>query len=132
MTVASRSANPLISFDDFEAGLRMMVDVFGFEERAVIRDEESGAVLHCEVVWGETVVMPSERKDSVWSLGPTSLFLSTDNPDELHDRAVTAGLEIVIPLTDQDYGSREFAAKDASGNVWIFGTYNAAAGPNND
>jgi uncharacterized glyoxalase superfamily protein PhnB len=26
-------------------------------------------------------------------------------------------------LTDQDYGSREFAARDPHGNVWSFGTY---------
>jgi uncharacterized glyoxalase superfamily protein PhnB len=29
----------------------------------------------------------------------------------------------VRPLTDQDYGSREYAAKDPGGNVWSFGTY---------
>jgi uncharacterized glyoxalase superfamily protein PhnB len=38
-------------------------------------------------------------------------------------RAVQAGAEIVRPLTDQDYGSREYAAKDPGGNVWSFGTY---------
>jgi hypothetical protein len=26
-------------------------------------------------------------------------------------------------LTDQDDGSREFAARDPQGNVWSFGTY---------
>jgi len=28
-----------------------------------------------------------------------------------------------MELTDQDYGSREFAARDPEGNVWCFGTY---------
>jgi uncharacterized glyoxalase superfamily protein PhnB len=42
------------------------------------------------------------------------------------DRSVAVGLEIVIPLTDQDYGSRECAVKDTNGNVWIFGTYQAS------
>jgi len=28
-------------------------------------------------------------------------------------------------LTDQDYGSREFAARDYEGNVWCFGTHRA-------
>jgi uncharacterized glyoxalase superfamily protein PhnB len=36
---------------------------------------------------------------------------------------VAAGAKIVYPLTDQDYGSREFSAKDPGGNVWSFGTY---------
>lgn len=124
MTSTARSANPLISFTDLDAGLKMMTEVFGFIEGAIFRDD-AGVVQHCEMAWGNTIVMPSERKDTVWSLGPVSLFLSTEDPDKLHGRAVQAGLEIVIPLTDQDYGSREFAAKDPSGNVWIFGTYQA-------
>ncbi len=28
-----------------------------------------------------------------------------------------------MELTDQDYGSRDFAVRDAEGNVWSFGTY---------
>jgi hypothetical protein len=30
-------------------------------------------------------------------------------------------------LTDQDYGSREFAARDLEGNVGCFGTYRPGA-----
>ena len=26
-------------------------------------------------------------------------------------------------LTDQDYGSRDFSARDLEGNLWSFGTY---------
>ena len=26
-------------------------------------------------------------------------------------------------LTDTDYGSRDFSARDPEGNVWSFGTY---------
>ena len=28
-----------------------------------------------------------------------------------------------MELTDQDYGSRDFTARDLEGNVWCFGTY---------
>jgi uncharacterized glyoxalase superfamily protein PhnB len=28
-----------------------------------------------------------------------------------------------MELTDQDYGSREFIARDPEGNIWSFGTY---------
>ena len=48
--------------------------------------------------------------------------------DALHDRAVAGGAEIVMGLTDQDYGSREFAARDPHGNVWRFGTYRPSLG----
>lgn len=35
--------------------------------------------------------------------------------------------QAVRPLVDQDYGSREYSARDPEGNLWSFGTYNPAA-----
>jgi len=49
-----------------------------------------------------------------------------DNPDALHERAVAAGAETVMGLTDQEDGSREFA-RDLEGNVWCFGTHRPGA-----
>lgn len=37
--------------------------------------------------------------------------------------------EIVMGLTDQDYGSREYAARDSEGNLWCFGTYRPSPHP---
>ena len=37
--------------------------------------------------------------------------------------ADAAGAEIIMELTDQPYGSREYAAIDPEGNAWSFGTY---------
>ena len=47
----------------------------------------------------------------------------TDDPDGLFARATAAGAEIIAPLHDTDYGSRDFAARDPEGNRWSFGTY---------
>jgi uncharacterized glyoxalase superfamily protein PhnB len=55
--------------------------------------------------------------------GPSTIYVVVDDPDAHHDRARAAGAEIVRELTDQDYGSREYAARDPAGNVWSFGTY---------
>lgn len=46
-----------------------------------------------------------------------------DDVDAHHRRAVEHGAEIVMEPTDQDYGSRDYMARDAEGNVWSFGTY---------
>ena len=48
--------------------------------------------------------------------------------DAHHDRAKAAGAEIVRGLRDQDYGSREYTARDTDGNIWTFGTYDPTAG----
>ena len=60
--------------------------------------------------------------------GPAStLYLSSTTPTPAYDRARAAGAEIVRGLTDHDYGSREFTARDPEGNLWSFGTYRPAA-----
>ena len=51
-----------------------------------------------------------------------------DDVDAHHERAVAAGAEVVMELTDQEYGSREYAIRDPGGNVWTFGTYRPQVG----
>lgn len=49
-------------------------------------------------------------------------FLSY-NDARTDKRARRADAEIVRPLADTDYGSREFMSRDPEGNIWSFGTY---------
>lgn len=55
-------------------------------------------------------------------------YVVVEDPDAHHNhkRAQAAGAEIVRELTDQDYGSREYSARDPEGNLWSFGTYDPA------
>ena len=46
-----------------------------------------------------------------------------DDPDGHYERAKGAGAEIVMELTDTDYGSRDYSAREPEGNIWSFGTY---------
>ena len=64
-----------------------------------------------------------------FDLGPSAIYAAIDNPDALHKRAVATGTEIVMGVTDQEDGSREFAARDLEGNVWCFGTNAPAPEP---
>ena len=43
-------------------------------------------------------------------------------------RSAAQATALYPPDTDQDYGSREFAARDPDGNLWSFGTYRPAGG----
>jgi len=47
----------------------------------------------------------------------------TDNPDQLHERAIAAGAKPFQPFTEEGYGNRGFSVDDPEGNVWSFGTY---------
>jgi catechol 2,3-dioxygenase-like lactoylglutathione lyase family enzyme len=43
--------------------------------------------------------------------------IEVDNVDEVHERAVAAGAEIVYPLTDEEWGLRRFFVRDPNGAV---------------
>jgi len=34
-----------------------------------------------------------------------------------------AGVEIIDPLRDTDFGAREYHVRDLEGHLWTFGTY---------
>jgi uncharacterized glyoxalase superfamily protein PhnB len=46
-----------------------------------------------------------------------------DDIDAHYEHATSAGAEIVRPLQDTSYGSRDYLARDPEGNLWSFGTY---------
>jgi uncharacterized glyoxalase superfamily protein PhnB len=118
--------SPVLHYTDLEKGLAFLTEAFGFTEHALHRDPE-GNIQYAEMAFqGAAVgIGPSAAgSGSPFDLGPAAIYVACDDrPDAIHDRAVGAGAEIVMGLTDQDYGSREFAARDLEGNVWCFGTY---------
>lgn len=58
--------------------------------------------------------------------GTGSVYVVTDAPDALFERAVAAGATVVQGLSDEDYGSRGFTVRDPEGVFWSFGTYAGA------
>ena len=113
-------------YDDAVAGIDFLERAFGFERHAV-HERDGGLIAHAELRFGDDVVMLGSvgagdpRFDR--NAGHASVYLAVDDVDALHHRAAAAGAEMVRPLTDQDYGSREFSASDPEGNIWSFGTY---------
>lgn len=119
------SIYPTLRYDDAKAAIRFLVDAFGFTEKSVMENDD-GTIAHAELAWpGGGLVMVGQRRaePSPFDTGRTVTYLALDDPDAHHARAVKAGAEIVQELTDQDYGSREYAARDPEGNIWSFGTY---------
>jgi uncharacterized glyoxalase superfamily protein PhnB len=113
---------PSFSARDARALIRFLVEAFGFEETAVYGDGDQ--VHHAELAWppGGGVMLGSAKPGSA-EPGTFQCYVVCDDPDALFERAVTRGAAVVRGLTDQDYGSREFAVTDPEGNRWSFGTY---------
>jgi uncharacterized glyoxalase superfamily protein PhnB len=131
-TLTVNGAVPIVPYSDPRAAIGWLERTFGGTATLVVPPEPDQPLKHAEVKVGTGLVMinDADRDDSSpFSLsGPVLLYVVVDDPDALHDRAVAAGAEIVMGLTDQDYGSREFAARDPHGNVWSFGTYRPSLG----
>ncbi|GLP68270.1 MULTISPECIES: VOC family protein [unclassified Streptomyces] len=122
------SIYPTLLYADAKAAVKQLTEAFGFTELAVYENED-GLVAHAELVQGNGAVMLGSKGtgsayDKVMKdAGPTGVYVVVDDVDAHHRRAVEHGAEILMPPTDQDYGSRDYMARDAEGHVWSFGTY---------
>lgn len=88
------------------------VDLLGFE---VVMD----------LGWIVTVASPANPSAQVSlsgdGIGPGSdapaLTVEVADVDEVHDRAVAGGFDVVRPLVDEDWGVRRFFVRDPDGRV---------------
>ncbi len=121
---------PALRYRDANAAIEWLKRAFGFQEKAVYRDDH-GDVNHAELALGAGLVMLGSSRPDGWLGGGTpdarastsSIYIVIADPDAHYERAQAAGAEIVRELTNEDYGSREYSARDPEGNLWSFGTY---------
>jgi uncharacterized glyoxalase superfamily protein PhnB len=121
---------PTFKYRDARAAIDWLGRAFGFETLAV-HPPEGDQVAHAELALDGAVIMlgsegagdPSVHRPA----GTGATYVACDDVDARFERAVAAGAEVVRPLNETDYGSREFSVRDPEGNVWSFGTYRAGA-----
>lgn len=125
-------------YRDADAAVDWLCRAFGFETHAVYNGKD-GKVMHAELSFGSGMIMLGPNVDSPFGqfmMLPgeaggrctQTIYCIVADADAHHARAVQAGAEIVMPLRDQDYGSREYSCRDPEGHVWTFGTYDPRAG----
>ncbi|NKZ03409.1 VOC family protein [Actinomadura latina] len=112
-----RTFYPLIKAADPARTMAWLEEAFGFTEIAAHKDD-TGKIVHAEMRFDTGLIMLGAAETPA-----AAVYVAVDDPDAHHDRAKAAGAEIFRPLTDQDYGSRDYAARDPDGNEWYFGTY---------
>jgi len=122
---------PVLRYQDGPAALEWLVRAFGLEKHSDDRTPD-GQVAHADLRLGASAIGVSSAgaspPDSPWGSARQGMYVQVDNPDAFHDRAKAAGADIVMPLRNMDYGSREFSMRDLGGHLWGFGTYRIAAG----
>jgi uncharacterized glyoxalase superfamily protein PhnB len=122
---------PGLRYRDAPAMIVWLGRAFGFTEHAVYPGE-AGTIVHAQLAFGAAMIMLSSARDDrfgqmVGAPGSQgngqSIYIAVDDVDAHHARAKAAGAEILMELTDTDYGSRDYICRDPEGHVWCFGTY---------
>ncbi|QNP62668.1 VOC family protein [Streptomyces genisteinicus] len=119
---------PTLVYADAPAAVRQLTEAFGFTVHALYENED-GSVAHAELVHGNGMVMLGSRGTGsefdalMRGAGPAGVFVHVDDVDAHHARAAAHGAEIVMEPADQEYGARDYMARDLEGNIWSFGTY---------
>lgn len=124
---------PALRYGDAPAAIAWLEQVLGLSAQAVYPDDDGG-IAHAQLTLGRGMVMLGTARDTAFGRlnqlpseaggrVTQSTYLVVEDADAVHDRAVAAGAEIVIPLTDEDYGGRDFTCRDPEGHLWTVGTY---------
>jgi len=107
-----RRAEPLIGF---------LKRAFGAEEVAKYASPD-GVVHHAVVRVGDTVLEMGEAHGKYEPM-PAMFYIYVPDMDDVYRRALAAGATSTQEPTDQPYGDRNAAVKDAFGNTWYIGTH---------
>ena len=120
----------LLQYRDGRKAVDWLEQAFGFE-RVSVHDGPDGTVGHAELRYGRGMVMLSSQQAGADDdgggfgdhTGQAWVYVLVEDPDAHHAQAKAAGAQIVRELEDQEYGSRDYSARDFEGNLWSFGTY---------
>jgi len=121
---------PVLIYEDIEAAHDHLVRVFGFTSDGVERTPD-GMVVHGEVRLGEARIWLHRVTGDLASPQTLSqvnggFVVHVDDVDAHFARARDAGAVINSEPADQDYGQREYGARDLEGHHFWFATPTAA------
>jgi MerR family transcriptional regulator, thiopeptide resistance regulator len=119
---------PVLVYENIEAAHDFLVKVFGFTSGGLHRLED-GTVVHGEVrlgdepIWLHVVTAENQMaspKGAAESHG--GLTVIVEDVDAHFANSKTAGAWIDSAPTDQEYGLREYGARDPENHRWWFST----------
>lgn len=124
-----------LRYRDAPAAIEWLCDTFGFEKHLVVPGDD-GTIAHAQLSFGNGMVMLGsvqkietpyglliKQPDEIGGSETQSAYLVVNDADAVYARAKAAGAQIVLEITDEDYGGRGFSCRDLEGHLWNFGTY---------
>ena len=124
---------PTLRYNDAQAAIEWLCNAFGFEQHLVVRGEND-RIEHAQLTFGNGMIMLGSARDD--EFGKLQAPPNSDDPivcqspyiivteiDEHYRNAVDAGATIVMPLTAEDFGGKNYSCRDPEGFLWNFGSY---------
>jgi uncharacterized glyoxalase superfamily protein PhnB len=117
---------PTLRYRDGQRTLAWLTEAFGLQPHFQAAGPDN-SIAHAQMTLGQGMVMLSAGgkpdASNPWCQVTHGVYFYVPDIEAQYRRAQQAGAEIVIPLRQTDYGSREFSVRDFEGHLWSFGTY---------
>ena len=108
--------------DDCARAIEWYRKVLGAKQRLRL-DMPGGTVAHCELGFGDAVLMMGSPMPPQFPQRKASLAIYVKNCDATYNEALSAGARSLQEPTDQFYGDRNARFEDPFGNEWSVMTH---------
>jgi uncharacterized glyoxalase superfamily protein PhnB len=99
-----------------------------FGAKSVMRvPAPEGKIMHAELMIGDSQLEMSDGNKQ-YPGNPVALHLYVEDADAAYERALAAGARSLLAPGDREYGDREAAITDPSGNYWYIATHKLRPG----
>lgn len=127
--VQMHTVTPHLICDGASAAIDFYVKAFGAAELMRLPSPQEGKLMHAGIRIGDSMIMLADEHPECDSRGPRSLqgtpvtlHLQVEDADALFARAVEAGAEVIMPVTDMFWGDRYGVVQDPFGHRWSIAT----------
>lgn len=123
------TVTPFLTVRDAVHAIEFYEKAFGAKPRGVMKGPD-GKVMHAELQIGDSIIMLSDEFPDHGALSPQSLHGSpaglhiyVEDADAAFDRAIQAGAQVEMPVSEQFWGDRFGRLKDPYGHKWSIATH---------
>lgn len=118
---------PVLRYNEARAAIVWLTSSFGF--KLVFSEPPEGVtVRHARLMLAENIIMigsirdeePTFKTPLMLGAMTQALCVYVDDIDAHYQQAIDAGVEIVVPLEETDFGAKEYHALDCEGHLWFF------------
>lgn len=115
------SVSPYFIVNGAQTFIDLMTEIFGAKELRRY-DMPDGTIMHAEIQIDDSILMLGDASDKFPPV-PLVMHVYVPNVDEIFDKAVQAGCEVIEkPKEREGDPDRRATFKDFAGNMWSVGT----------